>query len=156
MPDGNNRIRRNYWREIAAALAVIILFTVLFGRGEESAIELQFEDTQMSIHGPSGAPGPVTLNYADILSLSLRDSLDLGTFESGLNTESCQFGVWRGGELGSYTLCACPAASEYIVLETAEGTVAFNYQDDDATEHLCEALLELLESKGLEVSADVG
>ncbi len=156
MPDANDRIRRNYWREIAAALAVIILFTALFGRGEDSAVDLQFEDAQMSINGPSGAPGPVTLDYADILSVSLRDGLELGVFESGLDTETCRFGVWRGGDLGSYTLCACPAASEYIVLETAEGTVVFNYQDDDATEHLYEALLELLESKGLEVSADAG
>ncbi len=156
MPDEENRIRRKYWREIFAALAVIILFTVLFVHGDEDAIEFQFEDTQMSIIGPDEAPEAVTLDYSEILSVNMRDDLNPGSFKIGLDTDTCKFGTWQNEEMGSFTLCAFPNVSEYIVLETTNGTVVFNYQDNDSTEHLYTAFLELLESKGWEADINAG
>ena len=145
-----------YRREIVVALIIIVLFTLFAGRGRQQGVEFQFEESQMTIIGPSGAPEPVVVDYADIRSISHCTGLELGDCESGLDTASCRFGTWRSDELGRYALCALPSVSEYVVLETAQRTVVFNYEDDDATAHLYTALLELLESKGVEVSANAG
>lgn len=151
---------RSIWsahrREMIAALVVIVLFTIFAGRWKPDGIEFDFGETQMTITGPEGAPAPVTLAYTDVCAISLRPDLDLGSREEGLDNSSCRFGAWRNGEFGRYMLCACPELPEYIVLETEQGNVVFNYQDADATAHLYEALLELLESKGLEVNHGAG
>ena len=147
---------RSVWsthrRELAAALILIVLFTLFTGYRKEQGVELQFGESQMTITGPGGAPAPIVLDYADIRAISQCTGLEIGTYESGLDTASCRFGTWRSNELGRYTLCAIPAVSEYMVLETAQGTVVFNYEDDDATVHLYPALVELLGSKGVEIS----
>lgn len=143
-------------REIIAALVVIVLFTMFAGQWKPDGMEFDFGETQMTITGPEGAPAPVTLAYTDICAISLRSNLELGSREEGLDNSSCRFGTWRNEEFGRYTLCAGPELPEYIVLETKQGYVAFNYQDTDATAHLHKALVELLESKGLEVNAGDG
>ena len=159
MPDPKN-LEAGIWKrcqkEIIVALVIIFLFTVWMGSARNSGVEFQFGEEQMSILGPSGAPGPVVVDYTDILALYQRSGLELGSGESGLDTNKCRFGSWNNTEFGDYTLCAVPAASEYIVMETVQGTVVFNYQDDDATLHLYTALLELLESKDVVVSSYAG
>ena len=54
------------------------------------------------------------------------------------------------------TLCAVPEALDCIVLDTAQGPVVLNYEDAGSTAHLDTALVDFLESKGLEVSVDAG
>lgn len=143
-------------REIIAALAVIILFTIFTTQRRTDGVEFDFEQTKLIISGPEGASAPVAVDYTLIRSISLRSDLELGTCENGVDSSAFQFGTWRNGEFDQYTLCAYTKLSEYIVLDTAKGIVVFNYQDLDATAHLYEAFVELLESKGLEVKAGVG
>lgn len=45
---------------------------------------------------------------------------------------------------GEYTLCASPSVSDYIVLQTADGILVFNYESVDMTQHVCTALAELI------------
>lgn len=152
--------KQNIWsvhrREIIAALVVIILFTIFTTRRQADGVEFDFGQIQMIIYGPKGASAPVTVDYTSIRSISLRSDLDLGVCENGVDSSTFQFGTWRNGEFDQYTLCAYTKLLEYIVLDTAKGIVVFNYQDPDATAHLYEAFVELLESKGMEVKAGVG
>ena len=115
-----------------------------------TAFGLAFGDDSMTITGPDGAPFAVTVSYEDILSVSQTDSLEIGTRLEGLSTDSCRFGTWENESYGSYTLCAVPSISNYIVLETREGMVAFNYESADTTSRLYAALLDLLEDHGQE------
>ena len=151
---------RSVWnanrREIVAVLAVVVLFSIFAGQWKSNGVEFEFGETQMTITGPEGAPAPVTLAYAEIHSATLQEDLDLGSMEDGLDDSSYRSGTWRNREFDRYTLCSCVGLSEYIVLETAKGTVVFNYQDADTTAHLYKAIVELLESKGLEVGAGAG
>ena len=144
-----------YRREIVVALLIIVLFTVFVGRGQADVVGFQFGESQMTISGPEGTE-PVTLDYAGIRAMSQRSGLELGSCVDGLDTAACRFGTWDGGELGRLTLCAVTKVSEYIVLDTDQGIVVCNYKDADATVHLYTALVELLESKGLEVSTGAG
>lgn len=152
--------RQNIWSvhrcEIIAALVVIVLFSIFAGQRKSDGVEFDFEQAQLIITGPEGASAPVAVDYTLIRSISLRSDLKLGISENGVDSSAFQFGTWRNGEFGQYTLCAYTKLPEHIVLDTAKGIVVFNYQDSDATAHLYEAFVELLESKGLEVKAGVG
>ena len=143
-------------REIIAALAVIVLFTIFTAQRRTDGVEFDFGQTQLTIFGPKGASAPVTVDYMSIRSISLRSDLEPGRCEGGLDSPAFRFGAWRNEEFDQYTLCACAELPEYIVLDTAKGFVVFNYQDADATAHLYKAFAELLESKGLEVKAGAG
>jgi len=152
--------KQNIWsvhrREIIAALVVIVLFGIFAVQRKSDGVEFDFEQAQLVITGPEGASAPVAVDYTLIRSISLRSDLELGVCESGEDSSAFQFGTWRNVEFDQYTLCAYTKLSEHIVLDTSKGIVVFNYQDSDATAHLYEAFVELLESKGLGVKAGVG
>lgn len=134
---------------IAAVIFVGVTAFSLFRSGEP--MELAFRDDEMTITGPEGAPFAVAIPYQDIRSVSESKAPDPGVCLEGLDTERCRFGVWRNDAYGDYTLCASPHISSYIVLKTADGVVAFNYENDDSTHHLYLALVDLLRDHGLEV-----
>lgn len=134
---------------IAAVIFVAVTAFSLF-RGSEP-VELAFHDDEMTITGPEGAPFVVTIPYQDIRAVSEADALEPGVRREGLDTGRCRFGSWRNGAYGDYTLCASPHISSYIVLDTADGVVVFNYESADSTHHLYLALADLLRDHGLEV-----
>lgn len=136
-------------------IAIIFLGVTAFSlfRGGEP-MELAFNDDEMTITGPDGAPFAVTIPYQDIQSVFESDplnALELGVRLEGLDTDRCRFGTWHNDAYGDYTLCASPRVSNYIVLETAGGVVAFNYENADSTHHLYLALVDLLRDYGVEV-----
>lgn len=134
---------------IVAIIFVGVTAFSLFRGGKP--MELAFNDDEMTITGPDGAPFVVTIPYQDIQSVSESGTLELGIQLEGLDTGRCRFGTWRNDAYGDYTLCASPRISSYIVLETADGVVAFNYESADSTHHLYLAFVDLLRDRGVEV-----
>lgn len=130
---------------IVLLLAGSLIF--YFAGPSELPVDPQFDDESMTLVGPGEAPSPVVIRYADILSVSEIHGLDAGTNLDGLCTEQYWFGAWRNDVYGEFTLCASPRFSDYIVLETVNGTVVFNYEDTDTTHQLYTALVDLLADK---------
>lgn len=151
---GSSRMSAAQRRNILA-IAIIFVGVTAFSlfRGAKP-MQLAFLDDEMTITGPENAPFVVTIPYQDIRSVSewdSADSLEPGFCREGLDTSRCRFGTWCNDAFGDYTLCASPGISNYIVLETADGVVAFNYESADSTHHLYLALADLLRDHGLEV-----
>lgn len=140
------RKRGAQWRNLIFLLIVLVVFGGFRIFNHVEPVTLQFEDDYMTLTGPEGAPFVVTVQYQEIHSISEITELDLGTYLTGLNTEKCWFGTWHNDAYGDYTLCASPAFSDYIVLETANGVIVFNYESADATQHFYPAMQELLDS----------
>ncbi len=138
-------------RNIIIIAIIFVGVTALSLFRNTNPMELDFGDDHMTITGPESAPFTVTVQYQDILSVSEADIPDPGICLEGLDTQRCRFGFWQNDTYGEYTLCDSPAFQDHIVLETADGIVAFNYESDDSTHHLCQALVELLRDHGLEV-----
>lgn len=129
-------------------IVILVVFSFYYFSNHVVPVTFQYEEDRMILTGPSGAPFSVELKYEEILSVSEITELETGTNLSGINTEQCWFGTWENDCYGTYTLCASPSFSDYIVLETADGVVVCNYESADATQHMYTALLELLEAKG--------
>lgn len=78
--------------------------------------------------------------YENITAMELVQSLDRGSFVSGVESRGQSFGMWENQSFGVYRLCAFADIDRTILLHLPEGVVAFNYESDDATEKLYQAL----------------
>lgn len=134
-------------RDIILAVLIIIAFTIFYSFHNVVPVTLEVGEESMTLTGPKDAPFAVEIAYRDILSVTQTDALDIGTNLSGLNTDQCWFGVWRNSAYGEYTLCASPSVPRYIVLETENGVIVCNYNNEDATQNLYTALVDWLAEK---------
>jgi hypothetical protein len=86
------------------------------------------------------------INFKDIRSATETQSLDLGTYVSGIETTDYKYGVWGNTGFGKYHLCIYAGVARYIVLRTAPGVVVLNLESVDATDSFYEAFMELLQT----------
>lgn len=132
------------YRNIVFVLILLIGFTVYQMNRNSNPVTYQFTSDSVTLTGPDNAPAPITVSYDTILSVYELSELELGTNLSGLNTAACQFGTWENDLFGTYTLCAYSSVTEYMVIQTSDGTVVCNYESADATQHMYTAFLDLL------------
>lgn len=135
------------WRNWIFILILIVCVTVFYGMKGSETVNFAFEEDGVTLTGPKDAPFSVTIDYDDISSVSEITELDAGDKLTGVDTDRCRFGTWKNETWGEYTLCIIPKCADYIVFETADGVVVCNYENEDSTQHLYTAILELLETK---------
>lgn len=133
-------------RDLIVAIFILAAVTIFACFQQADGIGLQFGDDGIILTGPEEAEFTVEVKYADILSISEADGMDVGTNLSGICTKQCWYGRWRNDTFGEYTLCAQPFIGRYIVLETTKGVVVCNYESKDTTRGLYTALLGELEA----------
>lgn len=136
---------------ILVIIVLFVVFTIYYRNTHTEAVTYNFQDTCVVLTGAPGSPDPVIIKFSDIVSISQTSSPNLGGFVDGCNTKLCQFGIWENEAYGSYTLCAYPDVMEYIVIETTNGYVVCNYENNDATDSLYEAMLDYLKALGYQI-----
>jgi hypothetical protein len=135
-------------RNLIFIVILLVGFTIYSAFGNSGGLSLSFGEDALTVTGPKDAPEAVVVAYEDIQQLSLVEDLPLGERVDGLESKSCQFGTWQNASYGSYTLCALPSVTTYLVIETEEGVVVCNYESAEATQSLYTAFQELLEKQG--------
>lgn len=109
---------------------------------------LSFGDEAMTVAAEGEPPYTIEVRYDDIEDLEQAKDLDLGQCLEGGETKRCRYGLWENDAFGQYRLCVWTGLTQYVVLDTAEGTVVCNYESDEATGSLYDALVKFLAERG--------
>jgi hypothetical protein len=125
-------------------VCLLIGVIVYFLTKDVEGISIDVKDDMLSLSYSSG--DSFEFRYADILSVTEAQHLDLGKHVSGTETESYKFGVWENVEFGKYNLCIYSTVSRYIVVETSNDVFVFNLESEEATDSFYKAFQEMLES----------
>jgi hypothetical protein len=131
-------------------VCLLIGVIVYFLTKDVEGISIDVKDDMLSLSYSSG--DSFEFRYADILSVTETQHLDLGKYISGTDTKRYQFGVWENEEFGKYNLCIYANVARYIVVETSSGIFVFNTDSEDATESFYKAFLELLQTNQAEAA----
>lgn len=118
-------------------IAVISLF-----RNREETLTYSFSEEGFTVEAVSGYC--VSVDWDSILSAEEREALELGTLVEGTDADTERSGSWENEEFGQYILCADAKVDSYVVLYTQTGVVAVNFEDEEATASLCQAIEEML------------
>jgi hypothetical protein len=132
-------------------IIVLVIFTIYFRNTHTTAVTFDIGDTSITLEGPSGAPDPVTVPFSDILSISYLTEFDPGENVDGLSNSRCYFGTFQNDAYGTYTLCAYPKVKEYILMNTTDGVIVFNYDSTDSTGSFYTAFKDYLEQLGYDI-----
>ncbi len=149
--------RRTGLRRNIVFMAVLLTVATIYALVRPSRKPgLSFENNTMIMEAETAGEDEsflLQVPYEDIESLEQRSGLFLGQCLDGAATERCSYGLWENDEFGPYRLCVWAGITEFLVIRTTDGTVVCNYESDEATGSLCEALEELLSGKTEEVAA---
>jgi hypothetical protein len=126
-------------------VCLLIGVIVYFLTQDVEGISIDVKDDMLSLSYSSG--DSFEFRYADILSVTEAQHLDLGKYISGTDTKRYQFGVWENDEFGKYNLCIYSTVSRYIVVETSNDVFVFNLESEEATDSFYKAFQEMIESK---------
>ncbi|MCD7863644.1 MAG: hypothetical protein LUG61_09125 [Lachnospiraceae bacterium] len=86
--------------------------------------------------------------YSDILDISLETMPDdLGTCINGDQARALYCGIWENETWGTCILYLDPTLSSVIVMEIPDQTIVINYESDDTTEGLYQAILDAKEAE---------
>lgn len=135
--------RLNYFGNIFLVVVVVAVLSLFMKRS--NTISLQVVDNGMTITMASGYTE--TVSWDTLNSVEERETLDLGTLVEGTDTKKEQSGVWENTEFGAYSLCSDATVHCYLVLHTEDGIVVLNYESDESTRSLGEAIVDVLESE---------
>ncbi|MCH4032759.1 MAG: PH domain-containing protein [Lachnospiraceae bacterium] len=128
--------RRHLMFLVGIAFLVAIGWQIL--TGSRSSVTFHTANDAFTLTGPGGTSA--TIAYADIKDIKSTDSFDPGTAKGGGTSGSVCYGTWKNDSLGTYTAFVDTDIDTVILVKTNDGTYAFNYEDEDATKELAEAL----------------
>lgn len=137
--DQIKQIRRISW------FVMIIIFFLLLFFGNDKRFTVRLNDEQLILSYANEEP--VIVKFEDIISVVKLADVHLGEHISGKETKRYKFGVWNNSEYGAYHLCIDVDVNRFILLETANGFVLFNFESDDATDNFYKAFIELHENR---------
>lgn len=134
-------------RTFATSLLILVLFFFLFQGSLVSPVTIDLTGETMTLSGTGEYA--VTLPYAEIVSIALTDSLDLGEMVDGTSDNNGSSGVWQNSQWGEYSLFTGAKMTRYIVVAREDGSVVvFNYENDSSTELFYTSLRDMLEGYG--------
>ena len=120
-------------------IGLIILAISLLFASQGGGIEYQIDDAAFSINS-KGWKG-MTVSYADIEIIEIRDDIDPGRRTGGFGSSKFKLGNFRNGAFGDYTLYAFTSCQKLIVMNMKDNSIiAINAEDDTATKALFETL----------------
>ena len=151
MPEQSFKSSKVYQRRnIIFAVAIIVIVAIYyFFNNAGTPVLIQFDENSMTWVHPTDSSISMEIMYQDILSIDEASDVDVGQMVSGSKDDQFWFGIWENEKYGQYTLCASPQSSRYIVLNTVNGIVVFNYGDSATTQELYKALTELLKKENI-------
>ena len=95
------------------------------------------------VTGRSGYELPIT--YEEVTTIEYREELDYGTLIDGVDDGKEKSGQWENDELGQYLLCVNAKVKPCIILHTSEQIMVINYESQQSTQALYDALLEQID-----------
>lgn len=95
------------------------------------------------VTGRSGYELPII--YEEVTAIEYRGELDYGALIDGVDDGKEKSGQWENAELGQYLLCVNAKVNPCIILRTREQTMVINYESQQSTQALYDALLEQID-----------
>jgi len=136
-------------RSTIIIMIVALVFSFLFYRSKTSQ-DIYMEPGEESIYLKSRSDDECTVLYEDITSVSLvsASSLDYGTMTAdGHEGKKYKSGIYENEEFGTYSLFVSTSVDNAIILKTADTACVFNFESEDNTEAVYNALCKLLSEK---------
>ena len=98
------------------------------------------QEGRLLVTGRSGYELPVI--YEKVTIIEYREEIDFGTLIDGVDDGKEKSGRWKNDEFGQYLLCVNAKVNPCIVLHTEEQTIVINYESQQSTQALYDALVE--------------
>ncbi len=146
----NLEVLRNTRRILRVAAFLLIVVLIYFASTCTEEISVAVKDDHISLSYSAG--GSFEIKYADIISVTEMQDLDLGEFVSGVETKHFKFGVWTNTKFGEYNLCSYANVTRYIIVQTSKGIYVMNFESEDATSSFYQAFMELLQNKQVQAT----
>lgn len=140
LDEKRNLIRK---RRMMNGIVFVIFFAVsaiYYTKMGNNQVALSVQEASLIIEVPKKSEHEV--RYEQILSVTLQDAPSYGQAVDGGIAGKCNYGIWQNEQWGTYYCYALTNVKDCIVLETDEGIVAFNFENEDATKAFYEAFLE--------------
>lgn len=135
MEDSRKRQKHLMLLIFIAFIAALIWEILSGGTG---AVSFHTEDEYMTLAGPEGTS--IQINYSDITDISGTTDFEPGSAVDGGTKGKVNYGTWENDTLGTYESFVDTRIDTVIVIRTDDVTVAFNYEDENATGELLQAL----------------
>ena len=136
--------RSGQTRNIIFIVLLLAAATVHYFLHPSEPSGLSFGEESMTVAAEGEPHYTIEVRYDDIEDLERAADLELGECLEGGETKRCRYGLWENDSFGRYRLCVWTGLTEYVVMETAEGTVVCNYESDESTVSLYDALVKFL------------
>lgn len=117
--------------------------------GGSAAILLDAGDTTLTLHAPSDYA--LTAEYAEIMTMSVVETPEQTVLEAGVTERNIAYGERNDPRYGLCEICILDKVPVCICLQTVDRTLLFNYESEDSTRTLFDALAELLRENGYTV-----
>ncbi|MCC8066204.1 MAG: hypothetical protein LIO94_03760 [Clostridiales bacterium] len=138
---------RNY--SILFLLIVVFGYLIFFRNSLSESVYIEPGEDSILIN--SYTEDEITVSYADITRITLTDEVDFGTLVEGSDDRRVRSGVWENEEWGEYYLFALKKVeSDYLILETEEKVIVFNYESAEVTQTFYTSFQEYLEGLDLQ------
>ena len=123
---------------ITSAIILVVVF-LFIGSG---SIDASMDDERLHVDGPMANK---YLYYENIVSVELRNDVDLGSRTGGFGGTKILSGNFNNNEFGDYILACYKDIRTYIVVEPTEGkTVVFNRSSIEETADFYNELMKKL------------
>ncbi len=127
-------------KSLLLTVAVIALIMTLPNFRSQGALAIGMDDTRLGINHSIG--GSTEAEYADIESIELVSSVDIGHMISGIGDEKSRSGIYENEIFGTYELYQYIAVESFIVIYKSDSVLMFNLSSIRKTEKFYEDLME--------------
>ena len=146
-----NRQTLFFWLIILVALIFIPQLNIF---GDKTTSSLVFSQEGVEITMPDDASTVYTIDFTKVTEIHYYESIDYGTCIEGDTSGKCVYGTWENELFGQYIRCTSNRFDSCLAM-CADGTwYVVNYESDNTTAELLEALVREFDSQGITVIHD--
>jgi hypothetical protein len=99
-------------------------------------------DGGLLVTGQSGYE--LSVDFASIEAVEYRAEIDYGNLMEGIDNSKEKSGKWENDELKDYCMCVNAKVESCIILYMSEQTIVINYESEDSTKALYDAICEVI------------
>ena len=126
-------------RNLLICISVIAVLLAFRMATDNSTVRMDLTDHLFTV---SWEGYETVMDLNEVLDIDLLPLAELGTCLDGFEDKSLACGIWENTQWGEYHLYSHKGIEACIVIRTADQTVAFNYESEQATRSFFEALRE--------------
>jgi hypothetical protein len=86
----------------------------------------------------------LSVDFASIETVEYRAEIDYGNLIEGIDNSKEKSGKWENDELEDYCMCVNAKVESCIILHMSEQTIVINYESEDSTKALYNAICEII------------